>query len=82
MQRHYLGVSLAWERSDVVTLDSNGMIQRIQGLAYQAPRSWIEERLARQMVEHQRALMWMNGYDGVEGDEVADVRAKREVWMG
>jgi len=42
---------------DTVTLDSLGVIQRIHGLADRAPRSWIEERLARQMVESQRVLM-------------------------
>jgi len=46
-----LGVSMAWERCDAVPLDSKGVIQRIQGLIHQAPRSWIEERLARQMAE-------------------------------
>jgi len=64
-----LGVSLAWERCDVVALDSKGVIQKIQGLEHQAPRSWIEERLASQMVERPRTLMWVKGHDGVEGNE-------------
>ena len=77
-----LGVSLAWEQCDVVALDSKGVIQKIQGSEYQAPRSWIEERLASQMIERPRTLMWVKGHDGVEGNEEADARAKKEVEMG
>jgi len=77
-----LGVSLAWQTSDTVALDSQGIIQRIYRLATQAPRSWIEERLVRQMAEKPRALMWVKGHSGVGGNEEADGRAKREVWMG
>jgi len=51
-----LGVSLAWETNDVVALDSKGVIQRIQGLVQQKPRSCIEERLARQVNERPRTL--------------------------
>jgi len=68
--------------ADVVALDSKGVIQRIMGLTHQMPRSWIEERLARQMMERPRTLMWVNGHDWVEGDEQADARARQEVWVG
>jgi len=77
-----MGVSIAWEEHDVVALDSAGVIQRIQGLRDQQPRSWIEERLVRQMVERPRTLMWVKGHSGVEGNERADARAKSEVKMG
>jgi len=77
-----LGVSLAWEEHDVVALDSKGVIQRIQGLTYKQPRSWIEERLVQQMAERPRELMWVKGHDGTEGNEMADMRAKREVRRG
>jgi len=77
-----LGVSLAWEENDVVVLDSKGVIQRIQGLAYTQPRSWIEEKLVKQMVEKPRTLMWVKGHSKVERSELADARAKREVGMG
>jgi len=77
-----LGVSLAWEENDVVALDSKGVIQRIKGLEYQQPRSWIEERLATQMAERPRTLMWVKGHDGVDGNEMADKKAKSEVEWG
>jgi len=44
-----LGVAMAWKRCDTVALDSQGVIKRIHSLASQVPRSWIEEKLARQM---------------------------------
>jgi len=75
-------VSIAWEKYDTVALDSKGVIQRIQGLVYQEPRSWIEEALVRQMVERPRALMWVKGHGGVEGNEAVDARAKKEVAIG
>lgn len=54
-----LGVPLAWQTCDVVALDSQGVIQRICGLKTQAPRSWVEERRARQMAERLMVLMWV-----------------------
>lgn len=49
-----LGVSLACDTCDRVALDSQGVIQRIHGLMSQAPRSWVEGRLVRQMAERPR----------------------------
>ena len=46
-----VGVLLAWENSDVVALDSQGVIQRITNLKYTPPRSWIEEGLVARMRE-------------------------------
>ena len=74
-----LGVSLAWYMYDTVAPDSQGVIQRIHELKLRAPQSWIEERLARQMAERPRVLMWVKGHDGMEGNEAAGSRAKEEV---
>jgi len=76
------GVLLGWEDSNVVALDSQGVIQRIWNLQYMAPRSWIEEMLVRQMVERPRTLMWVRGHTGVQGNEEADKRARQEVKAG
>ena len=77
-----LGVLLAWERKDVVALDSYGVIQRILNLRHEAPRSWIEEGLVEKMLEKPRTLMWVKGHSGVVGNEEADRMAKRTVGMG
>ena len=77
-----MGVLLAWENSDVVALDSQGVIQRVCNLRYARPRSWIEEELVAKMQEHPRTLMWVKGHSGVEGNEKADRMAKRTVEMG
>jgi len=79
-----MGVSLAWDTCDTVALDSQGVIQRIHGLKLRAPRSWIEERLARQMAEIRETEGADVGerHDGVEGNEAAGSRANEEVWRG
>jgi len=74
-------VAMAWERCDVVALDSQGAIPRVYNLMSQAPRSWIEETLARQMMERLRTLMWVKRHGGVAGNEEADRKAKMDVWM-
>jgi len=52
-----VGVLLGWEDKNVVALDSQGVIQRIQNLQYDKPRSWIEEELMRRMQDKPRTLM-------------------------
>ena len=76
------GLLLAWRDSDVVVLDSQGVIQRMANLQYDKPSSWIEELLVRQMQERPRTLMWVRGHRGVQGNEMADKRARREVKKG
>jgi len=58
---------MAWERCDVVALDSQGVIHRICNLMSQEPRSWVEETLARQMEERPRALMWVKSHGEKRG---------------
>lgn len=59
-----VGVLLGWENSNVVALDSQGVIQRIANLQYDKPRPWIEELLVRRMQERKRTLMWVKGMMG------------------
>jgi len=78
-----VGVMLAWEEGkEVVALDSRGVIQRIQNLQYDRPRSWIEEKLVEKMREKPRTLMWVKGHSGEKGNEEADRMARRAVDMG
>jgi len=78
-----IGVLLAWENEKkTVALDSQGVIQRINKLKYDRPRSWIEEKLVEKMQEHSRTLMWVKGHSGIEGNERADKMARRAVDMG
>jgi len=74
-----MGVAIAWARCDVVTPDSQGVIQRIYNLMSQAPHSWIEETLVRQIFEGPRTLMWVKGPGGVTGNDEVDRKAKMEV---
>ena len=45
------------------------------------PKGWIEERVVR-AARGGKEIAWVKGHSGVLGNEMADLRAKREVWMG
>jgi len=77
-----LGVLMAWRSKNIVALDSQGVIQRIQNLQHQRPRGWIEEELVEKMQESPRTLMWVKGHNGIVGNEEADRMARRTVDMG
>jgi len=67
---------------DRVAVDSQGVIQKIWGLQYVQPRSWIEEALVEQMRRRPKTLMWVKGHHGVKGNEEMDRRAEMKIEMG
>jgi len=57
-------------------------MQRTWNLQFCTPRSWIEEELKAQMVARPRALMWVKGHNGVEGNEQTDAKAREGRYWG
>ena len=61
--------------------DSQAAIGRIQALQHERPRGWIEERVVAAS-RGGKNIAWVKGHSGVIGNELADLRAKKETWMG
>ncbi|KAF8415775.1 hypothetical protein EV426DRAFT_661913 [Tirmania nivea] len=51
-------------------------------LCLEQPRSWIEEEAAAEIGRGGRTVVWVNGHDGVEGNERADRKANEAAWVG
>ena len=60
--------------------DSQAAIARLQILQMEPPKGWIEERLVG--IKGAKKIAWVKRHSGVLGNELADLRAKKEAWMG
>ena len=54
----------------------------MQNLQLPRPKGWIEERVLAVTREGEKKIAWVKGHSGVKGNELADLRAKKEAWMG
>jgi len=86
MDGELVGIAGAWEEGyRMVASDSRAAIRRCINLTtgVQAGRSWIDERILK-AAKGKTGLRveWVKGHSGVEGNELADKRAKEKVMEG
>ena len=82
MDAEMLAIAIGWEIGSKVITDSQGAIGRIQNIEMERPKEWIEERVVRAAREGGKKIAWVKGHSRVLGNELADLRAKKEAWVG
>jgi len=88
MDAEMIGIAGAWEEGyTVVATDSQAAVKRCVKLTagIQRGESWIDERVIRAAEGREGSklgLIWVKGHSGVEGNELADRRAKEKVMEG
>lgn len=82
MDAERLAVAMGSEIGDLVLTDSRAAIGRIRNLQYDGARGWIEQRVEAAARQGGKRIEWVKGHNGLIGNERADLRAKKEVWMG
>jgi len=88
MDAEMVGIAGAWEEGyTTVATDSQAAIKTCINLTtgVHTGRSWIEERIieaAKKAAGAKLRIVWVKGHSGIEGNELADKRAKDKVAEG
>ena len=81
MNTEPLAIGMGCQKSKGVDSDSKGAGIRLSNLRFEAPRSWIEQKVMR-VRKGLTTLTWLPGHLGLVGNELAAVIAKRGVFRG